>query len=590
MLLLFGFTSSLLGGVGAVVLSNMTSLYNESNGDNWTNNTNWLSGDPCTNNWYGISCNSSDQITAINLQNNHLTGVITTNLTGSYLSSLTTLDLSGNLLGGTIPSEIISIANLTSLQLHHNYDLTTNDVNTQNHIVTSNNDQGAYSYIVNTNISLIQTNALEALYNATSGVRWISNSNWKVGNPCTNNWYGVTCNSDGLVTELALQSNNLVGNIPTEIGNLTQLTSLNLRGNQLTGAIPPEIGNLTQLTILYLYDNQLTGSIPTQIGNLTQLTIFLLNNNTALFADSPTQTFINSIPNNNGGYLYIRESNLIYPQIAALESLYTSTDGANWLVNTNWNDGGNPCSWYGVTCINYNITELSLRANGLKNSLPDNLGNLEFLTYLDLSSNQLTGTIPASLENLVYLNTILLTSNMGLYAENSTILYIDGATAPGTYDGIVSSNANVAQRNALISLYNTTNGNNWVDNTSWLSGDHCNWFGIVCTDSNVTSLSLPFNDLNGTLPTNIGDLTNLTEFLVNNNLLIGELPSSIIQLTNINNPNLNLNTNTCLYSNNVTVQNYIASKSGDTYENFLASQIGCQANINLVPVIMYLLN
>jgi hypothetical protein len=73
-------------------------------------------------------------------------------------------------------------------------------------------------------------------------------------------------------TELDLNESEFTGEIPPEIGNLTNLTYLNLSGNLHTGSIPSEIGNLTNLTSLYLNDNQLTGSIPSEIGNLTNLT------------------------------------------------------------------------------------------------------------------------------------------------------------------------------------------------------------------------------------------------------------------------------------------------------------------------------
>ena len=64
-----------------------------------------------------------------------------------------------------------------------------------------------------------------------------------------------------------LNSNQLTGSIPPEIGNLTNLTHLYLRDNQLTGIIPPEIGNLTNLILLSLINNQLTGLIPDEICN-----------------------------------------------------------------------------------------------------------------------------------------------------------------------------------------------------------------------------------------------------------------------------------------------------------------------------------
>ena len=66
----------------------------------------------------------------------------------------------------------------------------------------------------------------------------------------------------------------MTGEIPPELGNLTNLTTLNL-GGDLTGEIPPELGNLTNLTTLNL-GGDLTGEIPPELGNLTNLTYLSL--------------------------------------------------------------------------------------------------------------------------------------------------------------------------------------------------------------------------------------------------------------------------------------------------------------------------
>jgi Leucine-rich repeat (LRR) protein len=47
--------------------------------------------------------------------------------------------------------------------------------------------------------------------------------------------------------------NNLVGDIPSGIGNATKLISLDLSSNNFTNQIPPEIGNLKELQVLRLY-------------------------------------------------------------------------------------------------------------------------------------------------------------------------------------------------------------------------------------------------------------------------------------------------------------------------------------------------
>jgi len=81
------------------------------------------------------------------------------------------------------------------------------------------------------------------------------------------------------LVKLDLRYNNLSGSIPTEIWSLTSLIELRIQKNQLSGTIPSAIGNLTELTHLYLYGNQFTGSIPAEIGNLINLGKLHLNNN-----------------------------------------------------------------------------------------------------------------------------------------------------------------------------------------------------------------------------------------------------------------------------------------------------------------------
>lgn len=112
---------------------------------------------------------------------------------------------------------------------------------------------------------------LIALYDATNGDNWTNNTNWCTNAPLSE-WYGVTLDySQERVQYIHLSYNNLVGSIPEEIGNLTELYTLDLSGNTLTGEIPSSIGNMHILGYLYLNNNQLTGSIPQEIGNLSDL-------------------------------------------------------------------------------------------------------------------------------------------------------------------------------------------------------------------------------------------------------------------------------------------------------------------------------
>ena len=112
--------------------------------------------------------------------------------------------------------------------------------------------------------------ALVALYNATGGANWANNSNW-LSDEHIGKWQGVTVKSSGRVTELDLAQNGLNGQLPSELGRLTELRTLTLWANGLTGTIPPELGNLTKLEALSVGGNQLSGEIPSWLGNLSNL-------------------------------------------------------------------------------------------------------------------------------------------------------------------------------------------------------------------------------------------------------------------------------------------------------------------------------
>ena len=71
--------------------------------------------------------------------------------------------------------------------------------------------------------------------------------------------------------QLNLSGNQFSGEIPAELGNLTNLLQLNLAGNQLSGEIPAELGNLDSLQTLNLAGNQLSGGIPAELGSLASL-------------------------------------------------------------------------------------------------------------------------------------------------------------------------------------------------------------------------------------------------------------------------------------------------------------------------------
>lgn len=112
-----------------------------------------------------------------------------------------------------------------------------------------------------------------------------------------------------------------------------------------------------------------------------------------------------------------------------------------------------------------------------------------------------------------------------------------------TFNSIYSqSPCEIRDRNALIALFNSTGGPNWINNTNWNTTSPLNtWYG-VSTDANgcVTQIDLNptntdagNNNLTGNLPPEIGDLLNLEYLDLSHQNITGPIPNTIGNLQNL---------------------------------------------------------
>jgi len=77
-----------------------------------------------------------------------------------------------------------------------------------------------------------------------------------------------------------------------------------------------------------------------------------------------------------------------------LTTLYTATNGGQWIARDNWNGAvGTECTWFGVKCVNGHVIQLDLFGNGLDGTLPG-LAPLTALRGVDLRFNALQGPLP----------------------------------------------------------------------------------------------------------------------------------------------------------------------------------------------------
>ncbi len=109
--------------------------------------------------------------------------------------------------------------------------------------------------------------------------------------------------------------------------------------------------------------------------------------------------------------------------------------------------------------------------------------------------------------------------------------------------GIASAAIPDAERQALIALYNSTDGANWTVRDNWRNpgdtdfndpGTECTWHGITCLLGNaVKIIDLRDNNLSGSLPPELGDFPNLERLNLEVNELTGSIPPELGNLSNL---------------------------------------------------------
>ena len=90
-------------------------------------------------------------------------------------------------------------------------------------------------------------------------------------------------------------------------------------------------------------------------------------------------------------------------------------------------------------------------------------------------------------------------------------------------------------REALVALYNATDGPNWRFNTNWLSdAPSWEWGGVsVGNGDRVTKLDLSHRELRGEIPPELGNLDKLEWLDLTGNELIGVIPPTLGNLANL---------------------------------------------------------
>ena len=418
----------------------LETLFNATDGSNWTNRTNWLT-DAALGEWHGVTVDGNGRVIELALSSNQLSGPIPVEV--GDLANLQILWLQRNELNGNIPAELGNLTGLQELSLHTN-ELTGpipaalgNLTGLQALWLQRNELRGAIpaelgnltnlqSLSLHTNqlggsiplsftalpISMFRYDNTDVCVPADAGLRaWLDSIQTHIGT-------GVDCqgseSSDRGILE-ALYNATDGPNWTSSANWLTEaalgqwhgvtvdgngrVIELDLSANLLSGPIPAELGNLAILQILWLQENQLSGNIPTKLGNLTGLQELSLRTN-LLTGTIPVE--LGKLSRLQG--LWLQRNQLtgnIPTELGDLANLQTLSLHTNEL-------GGNIPDELGSLA---NLQILRLHQNLLSEAIPSDLGNLAGLQELSLHTNQLSGNIPVTLGNLADLEILWLHLN-----------------------------------------------------------------------------------------------------------------------------------------------------------------------------------
>ena len=309
-------------------------------------------------------------------------------------------------------------------------------------------------------------------------------------------WPGVTTDSNGRVTEIETSlSLTTEGNplLPRELGNLAYLEVLRIYSDSNARSIPAELGNLANLKVLYL--SGVWSEIPAELGNLANLQSLHLSGD--LYGEIPAEL-----------------GNLANLEVLELRDYPILSRGLS---------GEIPAELGNLA----NLEVLSLSGD-LSGEIPAELGNLANLQSLALDAGGLSGEIPAELGNLANLKALLLPD--GLSGCVPFELRDQGTYYSDRYDSCIDPRVTAEQMPVLTALYDATGGDDWYDNTNWLSDAELGeWYGVTTDDEGyITGLKLYENDLSGEIPAELGQLARLQSlYLYGNSLLTGCIPASL---------------------------------------------------------------
>ena len=394
-------------------------IFNQTAGHNWYNNTYWRNDSVSHCTWYGITCDR----------------------TRRYIISIFLHD---NNLDGTLPPSLWKLRNLQGLCIGSNKELS-----------------GHLSEILSANMTTI--------------------------------------------LRLDLSFNKLSGTIPGKIlASMKSLVKIQLccqMGEGLTGEVPKDIGNLTELQVLSLGENKLHGSIPKSIAKLKKI----------WFLDLETATYL------SGGF-----ENLF--NLSSLRYMHLSLAGLNGTLPDEF-------GLYFPAMI-----ECLLPGNHFTGNIPSTMGNMANLWHLNLANNYFSGQIPKSMGSIPMLQIADFRGNQlssleeGIKFKSQSLEVLILAGNKGLTVNFSALLEAMEPMNGSLRILNISQCNclGTISTKLWDFGS-------------LISVDLSSNLLSGKLPSPSANMLFLLDLDVSANNLSGQIPQQFAKLLALENLDISQN-------------------------------------------------
>ncbi|XP_021311607.1 receptor kinase-like protein Xa21 [Sorghum bicolor] len=323
------------------------------------------------------------------------------------------------------------------------------------------------------------------------------------------------------LTTISLGGNDLSGEIPADLSNITGLTVLDFTTSKLHGEIPPELGRLAQLQWLNLEMNNLTGTIPASIKNMSMLSILDISYN-SLTGSVPRKIFGESLTE-----LYIDE-NKLSGDVDFMADLSGCKSLKYIVMNNNYFTGSFPSS------MMVNLSSLEIfRAfeNQITGHIPSIPTHQSSISFIDLRDNRLSGEIPKSITEMKNIRGLDLSSNklsgiIPVHIGKLTKLFSLGLSNNKLHGSIPDSIGNLSQLQIL-----------GLSNNQFTSAIPLGLWGL----GNIVKLDLSHNALSGSFSEGIQNLKAITFMDLSSNQLHGKIPLSLGMLNTLTYLNLSKN-------------------------------------------------